>query len=119
MKHFKKYYKLPFITYTPHDTWVHDQSDNFCFQFEDYDTVELNAKILRVINGHESFTKEDNQGDFAFKKGDIFDHNGNHVITIRGWGNLTSPSCLNLSGLEAAEVQDSLGAYIVEQLNRR
>lgn len=41
MKTFKDIYELPFIKLFPEDTWIYDQKDNFCFQFETYrDEIE-------------------------------------------------------------------------------
>ena len=116
MKTFKDVYKLPFEKYIPEDTWVYDQNNNFCFQFEIY-RDDINDKFLEVINGKRKI--KDKNILFEHKEGYITTNKGKKVILIRGWGNLTSPNCLNLSPEEASNVQDTLAEYIVEKLNER
>ena len=115
-KTFRDVYQLPFHRRTLVDTWIYDEGNNFCFQFEKY-RDELNILLLQVINGDRYLENENLT--FHHKDGEIIDNNGNHLITIRGWGNLTSPNCLGLSPEEAANIQDSLADYIVQQLNFR
>lgn len=115
-KTFRDVYQLPFHRRTLVDTWIYDEGNNFCFQFEKY-RDELNILLLRVINGDRYLENENLT--FYHKDGEIIDNNGNHLITIRGWGNLTSPNCLGFSPEEAANIQDTLADYIVQQLNFR
>ena len=115
-KTFRDVYQLPFHRRTLVDTWIYDEGNNFCFQFEKY-RDELNILLLQVINGDRYLENENLT--FHHKNGEIIDNNGNHLITIRGWGNLTSLNCLGLSPEEAANIQDTLADYIVQQLNFR
>ena len=115
-KTFRDVYQLPFHRRTLVDTWIYDEGNNFCFQFEKY-RDELNILLLQVINGDRNLENENLT--FHHKDGEIIDNNGNHLITIRGWGNLTSPNCLGFSPEEAANIQDTLADYIVHQLNFR
>ena len=115
-KTFRDVYQLPFHRRTLVDTWIYDEGNNFCFQFEKY-RDELNILLLQVINGDRYLENENLT--FHHKDGEIIDNNGNHLITIRGWGNLTSPNCLGFSPEEAANIQDTLADYIVHQLNFR
>ena len=115
-KTFRDVYQLPFHRRTLVDTWIYDEGNNFCFQFEKYPD-ELNILQLQVINGDRYLENENLT--FHHKDGEIIDNNGNHLITIRGWGNLTSPNCLGFSPEEAANIQDTLADYIVHQLNFR
>lgn len=116
MKTFKEVYQLPFHRRTLVDTWIYDEGNNFCFQFEKY-RDKLNILLLQVINGDRYLENENLT--FHHKDGEIIDNNGNHLITIRGWGNLTSPNCFGFSPEEAANIQDTLAEYIVERLNYR
>ena len=115
-KTFRDVYQLPFHRRTLVDAWIYDEGNNFCFQFEKY-RDELNILLLQVINGDRYLENENLT--FHHKDGEIIDNNGNHLITIRGWGNLTSPNCLGFSPEEAANIQDTLADYIVHQLNFR
>ena len=116
-KTFRDVYQLPFHRRTLVDTWIYDEGNNFCFQFEQYKFDSVNQAMLEVINDNNHYENFDLI--FTHENGEIKDNNGNHWITIRGWGNLTSPNCLGLSPEEAANIQDSLADYIVQQLNFR
>ena len=115
-KTFNEVYKLPFERRLNFDSWIYDQNRNFCFQFEKYRDNE-NDLLLQVINGEKKLENKDLI--FTHKNGEIKDNNGNHWITIRGWGNLTSPNCLGFSPEEAANIQDTLAEYIIQRLNFR
>lgn len=122
MNTFKEVYKLPFEKYSFTDTWAYDQNNNFCFQFEFNSQTEVNGLnlqelLLKVINGKETLKNPDLK--FTHRFGEIKDSNDKKYITIRGWGNLTSPNCLNFSDEEASNIQDTLAEYIVERLNKR
>lgn len=113
MKDFQQIYKFPFTLKFPDIGWVYDADDNFVFQFEIYD-VKLMEEFLWLIN-NEKVTAVP-KVKFVFENGYIKTEDGQNIILIRGWGNLTS-----IKGLlpeEAASVQDSLGKYILKKLNR-
>ena len=116
MKTFKDVYKLPFEKHIPEDTWVYDQKNNFCFQFETY-RDKVNDKFLEVINGKRKI--KDKNISFTHEDGYIITNSSEKIILIRGRGNLTSVNCLNLSLEDAANVQDTLAEYIVTKLNER
>lgn len=114
---FRQVYKLPFHQKESH-SWVYDADDNFAFQF-DIDDEVLQNRLLDVINGE---TQLDNTDlEFTYFFGDVISPSNNNstIITIRGWGRLTGIGGLNLSYDEAGKIQDSLGEFIVEQLNKR
>lgn len=115
MKTFKEVYKMPFEK--PDMTgWVYDQARNFCFQLN-FINEEKEQKIIEVINGG---TNLQNKGiHFYNNNGNIYNDKGAHVITIRGWGNSTSPNCFAFSDEEAYNIQDTLAEYIIERLNFR
>lgn len=115
MKTFKEVYKLPFEK-RDFTGWVYDQEGNFCFQLE-FINKEKEQKIIDVINGDDNL--KNNEISFYHKNGEIWNNSGAHVITIRGWGNLTSPNCFGFSDEEACNVQDTLAEYITEKLNFR
>ncbi len=115
-KSFRDVYQLPFRRRILVDTWIYDEGNNFCFQFEKY-REDKNNLFLQVINGDRYLENENLT--FHHKDGEIIDNEGNHLITIRGWGNLTSPNCLGFSPEEAANIQDTLADYIIQRLNFR
>lgn len=117
MKTFREVYKLPFTEGGGLSSWIYDQNDNFCFQFEEWKFNAPNKLMLAIINGDDNF--ENPELIFTHKHGEICDNKNKHWITIRGWGNLTSQNCLGFSDIEAANIQDTLAEYIVERLNFR
>lgn len=114
MKNWNDIYKLP-LHLAKYGTWVYDAESNFVFQFEilhDYTREE----VIDILNGllepkvkHKSIHKD----------GFIYDDVGEIMITIRGWGNLRGVGAHNLSGEEAANIQDTFANWIVERLNRK
>ena len=47
----------------------------------------------------------------------IRDSDGNLVLNVRGWGQLTGAGALNLSWIEAELIQDRIGQRIAELMN--
>lgn len=120
MKDFKAIYKLP-LRKAKYGTWVWCNDNNFVLQFEpkykngEYADgwVDFETKVLNKINGsHEEFEHE-----FTLKNGYIY-YNGTHVMTIRGWGNLTSAGAHNLPPEEAENIQDTFAEFLIKQLNK-
>lgn len=119
MKTFRDIYKLPLRK--SHGTWVYDDAHNFVFQFEPKYSkgnyadgwIDFEKKVLNKINGG----KENFERKFVHKDGEII-YNDYHVITIRGWGNLTGVGGHNLPPEEAANIQDTFADFIIEQLNK-
>lgn len=115
MKTFKEVYKMPFLK-LDRTGWVYDDQNNFIFQFEDVN-AHKQALILDVVNGKSKL--ENPYFSVSYSNGEILTNKGYHLITIRGWGNLTSPNCLGFSYEEAANIQDTLGEFLVEMINKR
>lgn len=112
MKNWSDIYALPFDKMLKDDNWVYDSNNNFIFQFEVEDE-KMETELLYMINGKIP-------GHFknvVYKDGEIHS-SGEHLITIRGWGNLTSPVCLNLSHGDASTVEDTLADYIVSKISK-
>lgn len=123
MKTWRDVYKLP-LKLSEYGSHVYDKWSNFVFQFEPkFDAKgnyaegykELEDKVLRCINGEQIERKTKNIA--IHKEGRIF-IGGVHLITIRGWGNLTGTGAKNLSAEEAANIQDTFAEFIVERLNK-
>lgn len=115
MKTFKEVYKMPFEKWDE-SGWIYDQDSNFCFQLE-FINAEKEQIMIDVINGETNL--QNKEVNFYHKNGEIWNNSGTHVITIRGWGNLTSPNCFGFSDEEACNVQDTLAEHIIERLNFR
>lgn len=120
MKNWKDIYHPPFYL-AKYGSWVYDSAGNFVFQFEPMFDKQANyaegykgleKKLLNCINGEN--TERTNKA--VHKEGEIFIGDV-HLITIRGWGNLTGYGGHRLSEKEAANVQDTFAEYIVEKLN--
>jgi hypothetical protein len=103
-------------------SWVYDEKGNFVFQFErQYDEkgeyqdgwIDFENKILNKLNGDKSIVFDE---DFTFNNIEIY-YKGLHIITIRGWGNLTGTGAHNLSSENAANIQDTFRDFIIETLN--
>lgn len=52
----------------------------------------------------------------TYKDSYIYFHD-KEFISMRGWGNLTSPNCHGLSDEEAIQVQDDFAQYIISVLS--
>ena len=115
MKTYKEVYQFP-LRLAKYDSWVYDEKSNFVFQFEIINK-EKRQLLLDVINGEKKLNNSD--AVFHHKDGYILTDKGVEVILIRGWGNLTGIGAMNLSGEEAANIQDTFAEFIVEQLNKR
>lgn len=120
MKTFRDIYKFPLHKLSLNSSWVMDEANNFVFQFEPQYKCgnylkgwpEFERKVITKINGiHINFEHE-----FKHENGMIYYLN-THVMTIRGWGNLTGVGGHNLPPEEAANIQDTFADFIVEQLN--
>ena len=100
---------------------VRDAKYQFVFQFESkFDKEgnfaqgwkEFENRVVSCLNGNPEKFKH----PFEAKDGEIFT-NGIHVMTIRGWGNLTGIGAHNLPHDEAANIQDTFCQFIIETLN--
>lgn len=124
MKTYKDIYRFT-LQKVSHGSWIHDQDYNFVFQFEPkFDSKgnyakgyeELEKNILDKINGKKVDRKTDTE--VTHKDGEIFIGDV-HIITIRGWGNLTGIGAHNLPAEEAANIQDTFAEFIVDILNKK
>lgn len=115
MKTYKEVYQLP-LRLSKYGSWVYDKKNNFVFQFQ-IENEEKCQLLLDVINEKKILHNTD--AVFYHKDGYILTDKGVEVILIRGWGNLTGVGAMNLSGEEAANIQDTFAKFIVEQLNKR
>lgn len=128
MKTYKDIYKFP-LRKAKYGSWVYDAESNFVFQFEakfekgDYQKgwQEFEQKIIDCLNDVKPLELKE-KSNFSLSEGNIFiTQNGikSHIITIRGWGNLTGIGAHNLSGEEAANIQDTFAEFIVNKLNNK
>ena len=120
---YKDIYQLP-LHKLKYGSWVYDEKGNFVFQFErQYDEkgdyaegwLEFEDKIINKLNGDKLITFDE---DFKSEKNDIcIYYKEIHVITIRGWGNLTGTGAHNLPVEDATNIQDTFRDFIIETLN--
>lgn len=124
MKTYKDIYVFP-LRKSGRSSWVYDQKGNFVFQFEPkFDEKgnyadgykEFEEKVIKFLNGESVERKSKNTA--TVKNGEIL-LGDVHVITIRGWGNLTGCGAHNLPAEEAANIQDTFAEFIVDRLNER
>lgn len=117
---FKKAYEFPlFLMWNK----VHTQDGGMAFDFvkgmvpvnndDSDDECPTQQLFVDIINGVSNKTIA---GDFDYGDGGYILLNGKEIISIRGWGNLTSPNCLNLTAEAAARVQDKFADYIIKRL---
>lgn len=95
-------------------------SDNVMALTDDLDSDDKEFDmIVELINGIET---EDNKKlhnhRWTASTCDIY-CDGEYRFCVRGWGHLTSPSCLGLSSEEASAVQDDFIDYILDKLNAK
>lgn len=121
MKTFRDIYELP-LKPTSH-SWVYDNRSNFVFQFEpkftkDGDYIKgwknFEKNVIDKLNGNQEIVLNEK---FTHVDGKIF-YKDIHVMTIRGWGNLTGIGAHNLPEKEAANIQDTFAEWMVETLNK-
>ena len=116
------FYKQPFRN-TDHG-WVYDANKNFVFQFEPkFDgegeyvdgELEMQGKVLKSLNseGHEPIPElELSLNDFG-----QIENDGEEVITIRGWGNLTGIGAHHFSYDKASKIQDDFRNWVLYKLS--
>lgn len=118
MKTYKDVYKLPLV-WDNTSSWIWDSGGNFVAQYLFYGDDEKAKNLLETINKDRII--RDKTIRFFHEEGEVYvekDGKVEALILIRGWGNLTSPNCLDLSVEEAENVQDTFAEFIVKQLNR-
>lgn len=127
MKTYKDIYEFP-LHQAKYGSWVYDKIGNFVFQFEprfdekgQYEKgwKEFEQNVLNCLNEVKNLELRV-ETIFTLKEGNIFitqNNNTLHIITIRGWGNLTGIGAHNLSGEEASNIQDTFAEFILNKLN--
>jgi len=112
-----EFYTLPFAD-DGGCGYIYDDKENFAFMIIPNLSEQQVTKILLSLNSEnhnplvykEKFTLE------YIKEIVTINMNGKPFIVIRGWGNLTSPNCHNLSDKEAIKIQDDLANWIIKKL---
>lgn len=131
MKNYKDIYELP-LKPANRGSWVYDQKGNFVFQFEpkfdekgsfEKGWKDFEQVVINCINGDSKIDMP--HATFIHRSGEILiqynnpDQPESHVMTIRGWGNLTGIGGHNLPAEEAANIQDTFAEFLVNKLNER
>ena len=111
MKSFYNYFKFPLWT---DGIFVWDANDTMVATvlFENDNRARFIARAINgitpVIDAKASYSRSDQ----------IVYMRGEPILMIRGFGHLTSQSGCNLSNDDACNIQDELGEWIAQQLNR-
>lgn len=121
MKTFEDVYKFPllFDSVEGNNSWVYDSDNNFVFQWE-FDVIKNKDFIANVMGAFNDTYKAQSKNMFYHENGEIFIRTNvpaRHVITIRGWGNLTGTGGMNLPQDEAANIQDTFAEHLIKKLN--
>lgn len=121
MKTFKDVYQMPLVFdyMDGWNSWVYDSKGNFVFQWE-FDVMQNKDFVDNVMGAFNGTYKPQTQGMFYHENGQIFIKTQvphRHIITIRGWGNLTGVGGMNLPQDEAANIQDTFAEHLVSILN--
>lgn len=119
-----KFYTKPFRK-SKYSGWVRDNKGNFVFQFEsefddkgDYakGCLEMQDRILSSINSDEH--KPIPELNLMLKSAIEIFNGEKHLITIRGWGNLTGISAHNFPAEKAAKIQDDFAQWLLYKLSK-
>lgn len=111
MKTFKEFYTLPFNNQYGN---VFTKENQLVFQFEETLT-KFENKFISALNSN---TELEGYKDTTFTYSDSYIYIGEKIIiSIRGWGALTSPSCEGLTKDQAIKVQNEFGNWLVSRLN--
>lgn len=110
----RKAFKFP-LSVTWHKVFTSDDGMAFDFCGKYRDDEELLVELVEIINGYKqpahymNLRYDSNQHTILL--------NDEKFIMIRGWGNLTSPNCLNYEPHKAVEIQDEFAEYIIMKLS--
>ena len=123
MKTWKDIYKLPFRFKSDWEEKVGrvvDAKGQLIFQFIEKSSFVKSMLLSNIIgidkfgfNWKFNYNPENQHVSY------IKDNKEVNIILIRGWGNLIGIGGYNLAPEEAANIQDTLGEYIVEKLNMK
>lgn len=111
MKNYQDVFKFPLML-SIEENWVYDSNQETAFQFR-ADTKEVMQSLLDIINGNK---KPANSITFKYVNGSVYNDLNERVLTLHNWWFLTEIA--KLSDEEALNVQNTLGEFIVFQLNR-
>lgn len=119
-----QFYKLPIRQLGKYGQWQYDANGNFVYQFEPYfvdrsfdpEFLKIKQKIVDSLNSAEH---EPIEGEWEVKSGIDLYYNGRHLITIRGWGNLTGCGAKNFSAEKAALIQDNFIAWFLWKVGNK
>jgi len=85
------------------------------FDLDDETDDKFRYNLVKKLNGEKdisltiptlSYNKEEQE----------YTIDGKPFMIQRGWGNLTSPNCLNLTNEKAAQVQDEFAEFVLKTL---
>ncbi len=115
---FKNYFEFP-LNLTWGLVFTNEGNKAFDFNFTGDTKIisENQEKILKKLNGEENI--ELKPLEIINDKGQLYvnqDNKRKKLLLIRGWGNLTSPSCHGLTIEKACEIQDQFADFIIKKL---
>ena len=105
-------FKFPLRYYDDLRTWVIDAEGRHCLDFSESLSASQVDLILGAINGTMKFNNNELSFYYDDSTGKIRNHTNTTIITVRGWGYLSSNF-----GEQAAELQDEFARNIVKRLN--
>lgn len=105
-------FEFPLRYYDVLQTWVVDANGRHCLDFSESLTKSQVDLILGVINGIMKFNNKELSFSYDSTTCSIVNHNRIPIITVRGWGYLSSTF-----NKDAAKLQDEFAQEIVRRLN--
>ncbi len=128
---FKKYYQFPLYKddFLPFRALCSGERHMMAYDVRLKVSDELYSQLIEIINGTNIESNELNywlNGKYEYKcNGAEIERTNKEtgeietVIIIRGWGTLTGIGGYNLPEDKAITVQDALGDYIINKLNKK
>lgn len=106
--------------YLNHEQWESLRAgDWFCALHDGVNLYYWNSDFQQVSTATSRPPFYPFKAPFKYEWAKVFDANGNHVLDIRGWGNLIGKGGgLGLSEEEAEKIQDAYGQRIVDLMNK-
>lgn len=120
MESFAKYYEMPLRVddYCPSYIWTKDNEMALNYLDENKLNNEYTDEIIEIVNAINGYGPGIFNASINPDQNDIIRIDDEDKLLVRGWGNLTSSGCHNLSNEEAIKVKDDFAKWIVEQLRR-
>ncbi len=123
-----RFYTRPFHQ-AKYGTWVYDAKGNFVFQWDELEKYDEKGNYLEgiketreaIIFSLNSINHEHiNELKLTVNPNDTTQilNNGNLLITIRGWGNLTGTGAYNFDAEKASKIQDDFRDWIIFKLTK-